>query len=271
MTTADAAWRHAREHWLIPYGGTLLLIGLGVLALLYLVKGPLGSARNDGPRAIERFTPFERVAHWTNAIAFCLLAASGVAMAFGPALLPLPDAVIDALRSLHSLAGPLFAISLPLVLIIFLKDNVASRGDLRWLARGGGMLGGQQLPSHRFNPAEKIMFWCGMFFPGLISVGSGLALDGWIPELDDLRLAMPVVHLIHLAATLIMMAALAGHIYMGTIGVRGAYRAMRGGWVDEAWAREHHRLWHDEVVAGHIPARRSGAEPVGERVDDRAP
>ena len=91
MIAADTAWRHAREHGLIPYGGTLLLIALGVLALLYLVKGPLGSARNNGPRAIERFTPFERAAHWTNAITFCLLAASGLAMAFGPGLLPLPD------------------------------------------------------------------------------------------------------------------------------------------------------------------------------------
>jgi formate dehydrogenase subunit gamma len=44
---------------------------------------------------------------------------------------------------------------------------------------------------------------------------------------------------------------------MGTIGMEGAYRAMRDGYVDEAWAKEHHELWYDDVKAGKIPAQRS--------------
>jgi formate dehydrogenase subunit gamma len=39
--------------------------------------------------------------------------------------------------------------------------------------------------------------------------------------------------------------------------MEGAYGAMRSGYVDETWAKEHHELWYDDVKAGHIPAQRS--------------
>ena len=95
FTTAGEAWRQVRNNWLIPYGGSLVLIALVALAILYFAKGSLGQARNDGPPVIERFTPFERSAHWLNAIAFVLLAVSGIVMAFGkfflqPVLGPAP-------------------------------------------------------------------------------------------------------------------------------------------------------------------------------------
>ncbi len=54
---------------------------------------------------------------------------------------------------------------------------------------------------------------------------------------------------------------------MGTIGMQGAYNAMKTGYVDETWAKEHHELWHDDIQAGKIPAVRSakptGAAPAG--------
>jgi formate dehydrogenase subunit gamma len=53
------------------------------------------------------------------------------------------------------------------------------------------------------------------------------------------------------------MCLLALHIYLGTIGMRGAYTAMRHGVVDEAWAEEHHAYWYEEVKAGKVPAQRS--------------
>ena len=55
-----------------------------------------------------------------------------------------------------------------------------------------------------------------------------------------------------------------GHIYMGTIGTRGAFKAMRTGYVDEAWAREHHELWLNDIEAGKIPAQRSALPPPTE-------
>ena len=213
---------------------------------------------------IERFTPFERSAHWLNAIAFVLLAVSGIVMAFGkfflqPVLgLHLFGWLSYLLKNIHNFAGPLFAVSLVIVLITFLKDNIASIWDLLWLKNAGGMFGGKQVPSHRFNPAEKGMYWWGMFFPGLLAVVSGLVLNKLIPGLGITRGEMQIAHMIHLVATVIMMSMVFGHIYMGTLGVRGAYKAMRTGWVDEEWAKEHHELWYDDIVAGKIPAQRSG-------------
>lgn len=278
-TTAGEAWRQVRNQWIIPYGGSLLLIIVLALAIFYWRKGALGGHHEDGPPVIERFTPLERAAHWTNAGAFVLLALSGIVMAFGKFfLLPVIGATLFgwltyALKTMHNFVGPLFAVSLVIVLITFVKDNIASAADFAWLKRGGGMLGndGSEIPSHRFNAAEKGMFWWGMAVPGLLIVASGLVLDKLIPGFGEVRSDMQIAHMVHAAAAMLMMAALLGHIYMGTIGVRGAYRAMKTGWVDEGWAKEHHVLWYDDIKAGKIPARRSqtaapaaGGEPAAQ-------
>lgn len=83
LTNAGEAWRQVRNNWLIPYGGALLLIVMGAIALFYVSKGTLKQHGTDTGRKIERFTPFERSAHWSNAIAFCILGISGIVMAFG--------------------------------------------------------------------------------------------------------------------------------------------------------------------------------------------
>ena len=45
-------------------------------------------------------------------------------------------------------------------------------------------------------------------------------------------------------------------MYLGTIGLEGSYQAMRTGYVDETWAKEHHEYWYDEVKSGR-------AQPAG--------
>jgi formate dehydrogenase subunit gamma len=162
-----------------------------------------------------------------------------------------------ALKNAHNFMGPLFAVSLLIVVITFIKDNIASAADFVWLSKLGGMLGDREVPSHRFNAGEKGLFWWGVTIPGLVVVGSGLFLDKLVPGMLYLRGDMQIAHMLHLVGGLIMMALIMGHIYMGTVGVKGAYGAMRTGYVDEAWAQEHHELWYDDVKAGKIPAQRS--------------
>ncbi len=273
LTTAGEAWRQVRNHWILPYGGALLFIVALALGLFYWRKGPLGGHGDaDTGRLIERFTPFERAAHWSNAGAFTVLAISGLVMAFGKfILLPVIGATLFgwltyALKTAHNFAGPLFAVSLLVVFFTFLRDNWPSREDLTWLLRAGGLFGDHEVPSHRFNGGEKIVFWGGVLGLGLVVVVSGLVLDMVIPGLDYLRGDMQIAHMVHGVATILMMAMFAGHIYMGTIGMKGAYSAMRTGYVDEAWAKEHHELWYDDIKAGKIPAQRSteaGPAPVG--------
>jgi formate dehydrogenase subunit gamma len=277
MTTAGEAWRQVRNNWIVPYGGALFLIALGALALYYFARGPLGHTDGQGPPKIERFTPFERSAHWANAIAFSTLAISGLVMAFGRFfLLPVMGGTLYGpltyvLKTLHNFAGPVFTVSLVIVFFTFVRDEWPERGDLRWLARAGGAFSKDrdEPPSGRFNAGEKVIFWAGVMFLGVIVVASGLVMDKLIPNVDYERSTMQVAHMVHSVATIAMMSMFTVHIYLGTIGMRGAYRAMRTGWVDEAWAREHHEYWYEDIRAGKIPAQRS--QPAAEAQDAEAP
>ena len=263
LTNAGEAWRQVRNNWLIPYGGSLLLIMLGAIALFYLGKGSIKLHGAKTGRTIERFTSFERSAHWANAIAFSILAISGIVMAFGKFFaLPVIGGSLFGwltyvLKNLHNFAGPVFGVSLVIIFFTFVRDNMPSRGDLRWLLQGGGLLSGKELPSHRFNAGEKVVFWAGVFLLGIVVLASGLVLDKLVPGLVYERSTMQVAHMVHDIATVLMMAMFIGHIYIGTIGMEGAYAGMKTGYVDETWAREHHEYWYDDVKAGRIPAQRS--------------
>ena len=264
FTNAGEAWRQVRNRLIIPYGGSLMLIALVAIGIFYLSKGPIGHESGQGGRRIERFTPFERSAHWLNAIAFVLLAISGVVMAFGKFfLLPLLGSSLFGyltfgLKTLHNFVGPLFAVSLVVIIITFMKDNFPRAEDWNWIKKGGGLLTGKEIPSHRFNAGEKGIFWGGVFLLGLTVVASGLVLDQLVPNLVYTRGTMQVAHMFHAVGAVLMMCAFFGHIYLGTIGMRGAYSAMRTGYVNEAWAKEHHELWYEDIKAGKIPAQRSG-------------
>lgn len=263
LTNGGEAWRQVRNNWLIPYGGSLLLIVLLAIGIFYYTKGMIKNHAPDTGSKIERFTPFERAAHWSNAIAFVALAISGVIMAFGKFfLLPIMGGTLFgwltyALKNLHNFAGPLFAVSLAVVFGTFLRDNWPQKGDLNWLLKGGGLFGSAEPPSNRFNMGEKIVFWGGVFFLGLVVVSSGFVLDKILPGLVYERSTMQIAQMIHAVATVLMMAMFIGHIYLGTIGMQGAYQGMKTGYVDETWGKEHHGYWYDDVKAGKIPAQRS--------------
>ena len=270
LTNAGEAWRQVRNNWLIPYGGSLLLIVVLAIALFYFAKGSIKNHAPDTGRKIERFTPFERAAHWSNAIAFVILAVSGVVMAFGKFFLqPILGGALFGwltyvLKTMHNFAGPLFAVSLVIVFFTFVRDNWPQKGDLTWLRKGGGLISGVEPASNRFNAGEKLVFWGGVFFLGLVVVSSGFVLDKLLPGLVYERSTMQVAHMVHAVATVLMMCLFLGHIYLGTIGMQGAYQGMKTGYVDEAWARDHHEYWYDDVKAGRIPAQRSEPVPTGQ-------
>ena len=263
FTTAGEAWRQVRNQWIIPYGGALMLIAALAMAMFYWRRGPLAGHHPDTGRLIERFTYLERASHWSVAISFVILAVSGIVLAFGKYfLLPVLGATLFgwlayALKTAHNFAGPVFAVALVIFALIYVRDNFPKAHDLKWLSKAGGMFGGEEVPSHKFNAGEKFVFWGGVIFLGVIVVASGLVLNLLVPGFGETRGEMQVAHMVHGIASVLMMAMFIGHIYMGTIGVPGAYKAMRTGYVDEAWAKDHHGLWHDDIKAGKIPAQRS--------------
>jgi len=263
VTNAGEAWRQVRNNWLIPYGGALLLIVLGAIALFHFKVGPIKVHGVPTGRLIERFSVFERSAHWANVAAFLTLAVSGLVMAFGKFfLLPIMGATLFGwlsyvLKNAHNFAGPLFAVSLLVVIVTFMRDNLPAKGDLAWLLKGGGIFSGHEIDSGRYNAGEKVVFWGGVFVLGITVVVSGLAMDKLLPGLSYDRSTMQIAHMVHSVANLLMLVMMMGHIYLGTLGTKGAYEGMKTGYVDEIWAEQHHKLWLDDIKAGKIPAQRT--------------
>jgi formate dehydrogenase subunit gamma len=263
LTNAGEAWRQVRNNWLIPYGGAFILIVLGAIAVFYWRVGCIKLHDKPTGRLIERFTPFERSAHMINAAAFSILAISGLVMAFGKFfLLPVIGTTLFGwlayvLKNAHNFAGPLFAVSLLIVIGTFIKDNMPAKGDMNWLLKGGGMFSEHEVKSGRFNAGEKMVFWAGVFVLGLVVVGSGLVMDKLVPGLDYSRSTMQVAHMVHSVSNILMVVMFMGHIYLGTLGTEGAFEGMKTGYVDETWAKEHHELWYEDVKAGRVPAQRS--------------
>ena len=263
LTNAGEAWRQVRNNWIIPYGGSLVLIVLVAIALFHWRIGPMTVKEPYTGRKVERFTPFERSAHWANAIAFCILAISGLIMAFGKFfLLPVMGLSLFGwltylLKNVHNFAGPVFTVSLLVVIFTFMRDNLPAKGDVNWMLKGGGILSGQEIKSGRFNAGEKVTYWGGVFVLGLIAVVTGLFLNHLLPVVAYDRSNMQIALMVHAVSNVAMVCMFLGHIYMGTIGTKDAYEGMRTGYVDEGWAKEHHALWLDDIKSGKIPAQRS--------------
>jgi formate dehydrogenase subunit gamma len=146
--------------------------------------------------------------------------------------------------------GPLFIAALLVSFLLFVKDNFWRLYDVKWLVRLGGMFSknGEEIPSGRFNGGEKLWFWGGLVFLGALVSVTGLVLD--FPNLNQGREIMQIANSLHAIGAILFISASFGHIYLGTIGMEGAYHAMRKGYVDEEWAREHHALWYEEVKRG---------------------
>ena len=274
FTTAGEAWRQVRNWWIIPYGGALVLIVVLALALFYWPRGR-SAEHGRGPAAqIERFTYFERAAHWTNAIAFVVLAISGLVMAFGKfLLLPVIGGTLFgwltyALKTLHNFAGPLFAVSLVVVIVTFVRDNFPRRGDWPWLQARGGMLAASSRLRTASTPARRsssgAACWC-----SASSSSRGWCSTSSCPGSTTCAATCRSRTWSTRSRSMLMIAMFIGHIYMGTIGMSGAYQAMRTGYVDEGWAEEHHQLWYEDIAAGKIPAQRQ--RPLPGRAARRQP
>jgi formate dehydrogenase subunit gamma len=256
---AGREWRAFRNGPLTQIGGWLLVIVLAAIIVFYLIKGPIRLKGAPTGRLIERFNAVERTSHWTMAISFVVLALSGIVMFWGKYII-LPwlgytgfSWLTIVSKNLHNFIGPLFIFSIVVSFLIFVKDNFITSADVTWISKFGGMFGGHEVPSGRFNGLEKMWFWGGLVLLGAVMSVTGLILD--FPNWNQGREAMQQANVIHLIGAALFIAGALGHIYMGTIGMEGAYRAMREGYVDEEWAKEHHALWYEEVKQGKRPEK----------------
>ncbi|MEQ1594414.1 MAG: formate dehydrogenase subunit gamma [Casimicrobium sp.] len=274
IQTDGQNWRALRNGTVSVFGGWALVAMMLVVGIFYAVRGTIQLHEAPTGRMLDRFSLLERMAHWSTAISFCVLAISGLILAFGKSILipvlgfTLFSWLAVIAKNLHNFLGPLFALSCLITFIVFVRDNLPKAIDLKWIASAGGLFNDKHVPSEKFNAGEKVWFWGGVMFLGIVVSASGFVLD--FPNFGQSRATMQFANIVHLVgATLFMVAAL-GHIYMGTLGVAGALDAMKTGQVDETWAKEHHEIWYEQAKAAKSQntAHAVGKTPLAVGGDD---
>jgi formate dehydrogenase subunit gamma len=254
---------------LLPWIGAVAVLGmLLALAAFYFWRGRIRAEPGEiTGRKILRFTAFERLTHWATATSFILLAISGLNYIFGKRLL-MPLIGADAFASWTQWAKYAhFAFAWPFILgvlamlVLWIRDNLPDRYDLAWLKAGGGFLGKGEPLAGRFNAGQKLVFWSVTVF------GTTLALSGIVMlfpfALLDVN-GMQAAQYVHATVAMVLIAIILAHIYIGTLGMQGAYDAMGSGEVDLGWARRHHRAWVDQqqAAAGTAPRPEQRSAPA---------
>ena len=145
--------------------------------------------------------------------------------------------------------------------------TASGRDDVRWFANIVGYFKGHEHPSGRFNAGEKLVFWLVLVVFSVTLIVTGLILV--FPNFDQTRSTMQITNVVHMIAAYLAIALACVHIYLGTIGMEGAYRAMRYGYVDECWAEHHHLRWY-ERGRGRARRHRSSCSPKRCRPKPRA-
>jgi formate dehydrogenase subunit gamma len=236
--------------------GAIAIVGtLAALAAAYFALGRLRIAAGRSGRKVLRFRAFERFAHWITAVSFVVLGISGLNITFGkPLLLPLigPDAfsaLSEAAKYAHNFTSFPFVLGLAFIVVIFIKDNIPDKTDIQWFKQGGGFIKSKHAPARRFNAGEKLVFW------GALGAGAAVSVSGFVllfPFYVTNIFGMQIAQVVHSVIAILFIALILGHIYIGTLGMEGAFEAMWTGEVDYNWAKEHHDLWLEEELAkGH--------------------
>ncbi|WP_299405528.1 formate dehydrogenase subunit gamma [uncultured Roseobacter sp.] len=271
-------WLLFREGPLLTYGMGSLGVMVVLLVLFYLIRGKIRIDGEKTGQTILRFKSAERFAHWLLAGSFILLGITGIITLAGRKFfIPLFGheafaTVAVASKWIHNNVAWAFILALVLVFVFWVVHNLPDRADINWILKGGGILGGGHPPAKKFNAGQKFIFWSVIILGGSIAA-SGLSLlfpfelpmfaatfdklnALGLPQLvglGELNTAlapheeMQYAQLWHAIVSFVLMVIVIAHIYIGSVGMEGAYDAMGKGEVELQWAREHHSIWTAEV------------------------
>jgi formate dehydrogenase subunit gamma len=243
---AGRTWDYFHEV-LLHWGGAIVILGMVVvLGVAYLILGRLRITAGRSGQKIVRFKGFERFSHWLTAVSFIILGLTGLNVTFGKILLlPVigPDAfsgLSEAAKYAHNFTSFAFVAGLILITLTFFKDNIPEQVDLDWLKQGGGFIKDKHAPAGRFNLGEKVVYWLSLAAGLVVSLSGFVLLFPFFgTDIADMQIAQAV----HAMVAVLFVALILGHIYIGTLGMEGAFEAMGTGEVDLNWAKEHHDVW----------------------------
>jgi formate dehydrogenase subunit gamma len=259
---AGRVWDYFHEVTLRWLGAIVILGMIALLVLAYFILGKIRISAGRSGRKVARFSGFERFSHWLTAVSFVVLGLTGLNITFGKHLL-LPvvgpetfSAFAQISKYAHNFVSFSFVVGLVLIVALWIKDNIPKQVDLDWLKQGGGFIKSKHAPAGRFNAGEKLIFW--------FALGAGVAVivSGFLllfPFYFANIAGMQIAQVVHAVVAVLFVAVILAHIYIGTVGMEGAFEAMGTGEVDLNWAKEHHDLWLAEALA-----KERSAEPPGQ-------
>jgi formate dehydrogenase subunit gamma len=248
---AGREWREFRTVTLRWIGGIFLIGMLALLTIYYSWHGTMRIEAGRSGRTIVRFNILDRFVHWLTAVSFVILGITGLNITFGRSLIlpwlgaPAFSEWSEWAKFSHNYVSFAFTVGVVLMFLIWVGRNLPSYNDVVWFKSGGGMFGGKEPPAEKFNGGEKLIFWISMGGGGLV-IASGFVL--LFPFYGTTVANMELAEIVHSVVAVLYVSAMFVHIYMGTIGVEGAFEAMGQGTVDVNWAKERHSLWYEEEM-----------------------
>ncbi|MGJ3262716.1 MAG: formate dehydrogenase subunit gamma [Salinarimonas sp.] len=262
----NRSWRDFRTYWSPTIHTILLVLAVAAVLGLFLWRGSQGYERDPRGRRVPRFRFLDRVVHWTTAIAFVLLALTGLTLVFGRWIIQpwAGDAAFSALAGfglvVHNQLGFVFLLGTLAMAGLWVQDNLFNSVDREWLRQGGGLTTGSHVPAEKFNAGQKAIFWIAVL-GGVVMGISGILL--MLPISTVGMTWMQLLHGAHTILAALLIAVIIGHAYLGSVGVSGSFDAMWKGDVDRQWAKTHHPLWIETLEREHgREAEAPRAEPA---------
>jgi formate dehydrogenase subunit gamma len=249
---AGRDWREFHNVTLRWIGAIAILGVLAILVIFYLWRGMVRIESGRSGRVLVRFNAFERFVHWMTATCFIILAITGLNVTFGRPLFASTfgydgfSAWSQWAKYAHNYLSFPFTIGVIVIFLMWIAGNIPNRVDVDWFKRGGGIVGHDHPPAYRFNGGQKAIYWI------VVLGGAAIAISGYLlmfPFYGTDIQTMQSAEIAHGIIAMLFIAAMLGHIYIGTIGMEGAFEAMGTGTVDVNWAKEHHILWLNEEQA----------------------
>jgi formate dehydrogenase subunit gamma len=282
------AWRSFRNGPLTLYASWALLGTIVVLGLFYAIRGRIRIEHGRSDKTITRFKAVERFGHWMLGVSFIILGLTGLNILYGRYVLKpvIGDGAFGFLtqmgKYLHNYLAFAFMAGLAMIFVMWVRHNLPDRTDIKWLLQGGGIFSKKlHPPAKKFNAGQKVIFW------SVIIGGVSLSVSGWAllfpftthffagtfdkmnlifgTELPTALTALQEQQLNalwHSIMAVFMICVILAHIYIGSIGMEGAFDAMGTGEVDLNWAKEHHSIWVEEHLADIHKTSGSGGAPA---------
>lgn len=241
-----------RTSAVIPSFGIAIIVFV-VLALgHFFVFGAKDMSIRDESDAIPWWSATERVLHAIIAVAFVILFISGLLITFGRYVGG--GTATLYMRLAHEYSGFVFTPVMVILALMWLRHGLFRKYDGEWFTKAGGYLGYKgNLRSGKFNAGQKIWYWFMVVF-GILLAWSGFFLFFKLGGMQDMRF----YQVLHFAASVPIILMFVVHLYMTTIGVKGAFMGMINGRFSKSAATN----YHPEAPEMKAPAQ-PAAQPAG--------